>query len=61
LIKNLNNFLKKYNYETEILLKSLPVERMLPSIVQKLEFLDLQDYISVMSRNLNVLLQKERI
>jgi len=47
--------------ETEILLKSLPVERMLPSIVQKLEFLDLQDYISVMSRNLNVILQKERI
>jgi epoxyqueuosine reductase len=46
--------------ETEILLQNLPVEKIPSSVVQKLNLLDLQDYISVIPRNLKALLQKDK-
>ncbi|OGD35882.1 hypothetical protein A2V94_07665 [Candidatus Atribacteria bacterium RBG_16_35_8] len=47
--------------ETEILLRSLPDEKLTPSIKDKIELLDLQNFISVIPRNLKVLLKKENI
>jgi epoxyqueuosine reductase len=43
--------------ETEILLRSLPDEKLPASINEKIELLDLQDYISVIPRNLRALLK----
>jgi epoxyqueuosine reductase len=47
--------------ETEILLQDLPPEKIIPSVIQKLNSMDLQNYIGVLPRNLKVLLQKGRI
>jgi epoxyqueuosine reductase len=47
--------------ETEILLQGLPLEKLPPSIIEKIDLMDLQNYISVIPRNLKVLLKKENI
>ena len=47
--------------ETEILIQDLPVENIPSSIIEKINLLDLQDYISVIPRNLMALLKKESL
>ncbi|MFZ3386646.1 MAG: 4Fe-4S double cluster binding domain-containing protein, partial [Candidatus Hydromicrobium sp.] len=47
--------------ETEILLQNLPAEKLPSSIIEKLNFLDLQGYVGVIPRNLMALLKKESL
>lgn len=47
--------------ETEILLQNLPAEKLTSSIIEKLNFLDLQEYVGVIPRNLMALLKKESL
>ena len=47
--------------ETEILLQNLLAEKLPSSIIEKLNFLDLQGYVGVIPRNLTALLKKESL
>jgi len=47
--------------ETEILLQGLPLEKLPPSITEKIDLMDLKNYMNVIPRNLKVLLKKENI
>ncbi len=47
--------------ETEILLQDLPAEKLPSAITDKINLLSLEDYTSVIPRNLKMLLQKEGI